>query len=321
DFNTVLEDSNATIESGFLMNLNYERKQSQPALMLKEVTLINPGEIFAIVALPGTGKSMLMEFFISVMLAAKHNIDTDTGGFNFILPTGKNALYIDAERTHDDCRDGFDRIYRRLNIHLRPNLLDNDSAIKGLNLYCFIELETIEKRRAALELHIENGNYAFVIIDGILEFSPLNDEIISAESIRWIRALANKPGKEFAVILTMHPNKGTETMAGHLGAFLYRYCRACFIIKKHEYNPEIKLMTNNFPQGKLSHGGGEVRALFKWCDEKKMLMPVCDEPEKPTKNNDSEIQIIKEIFNEFKIKGQQIVPASKLKQSIMEKTG
>ncbi|HEY8400501.1 MAG TPA: DUF6371 domain-containing protein, partial [Cytophagaceae bacterium] len=236
----------------FKMNIHYKVKYSEPAIKWQGKRLINIGEIFTLVALPGSGKSQLTEILGSQFIASKNNFEIDSLGFEVI--STKSCLIIDTERSLDDNRYGFDRIIRRTEA-LKRNLINHKSGdIIDLDYRCFIEIDSLELRKKELQNLVETNEFSLVIIDGILDFSKgLNNEEDAADLIRWLRALANK--HEFALAVTIHPNKGTEKIAGHLGAFLYRFSRAVLLVRTTQADKDIKEITQKFEQGKTSHAG------------------------------------------------------------------
>jgi len=86
------------------------------------------------------------------------------------------------------------------------------------------------------------------------------------------KALAVK--HDLPILTTMHPNKGTEIMAGHLGAMLYRYSRACLFIR-HDQKSGTRQITSEFIQGKLSHSSTPVNGYFSW-DTDSSMMRTCE---------------------------------------------
>ena len=312
-------DESPQQQLGFPMNFDYIIKHTIAAIKLQNNTLINVGEILTLVALPGVGKSTYIEYLVSIYLAKKLGIDIDSGGWDF--DPRKKVLIIDSERTLDDCRRGLSRIAKRLKIDIDSEHFDSVTRnIQHFDFRCLIDIAKMEDRRKALEELVSSGEYGLVIIDGCLDFGSLNDQEIAQETVTWLRSLANTPEKEFAIITTIHPNKGTETIAGHLGAFLYRYSRAVLIIKNHETNPNIRLITNDFAQGKLSHGNKEIRELYTWDNELGLIMPISEEPTLAYKGL-REVVIIDEVFKDFAAKQQSLIPSAILMKSVAEKMG
>jgi hypothetical protein len=306
------------INGGFSMSLNYEISAPNPLILINDIPMIKYGEILALVALPGTGKSQMINIFSAVWVAYQHRIHIESFGihYNRNVSKGNKILVIDTERTRDDCRESYGQIFRRLGGDKNRHIVNERGEINCLDYICFVDIPSVELRKKALEARVSTGNYSLVIIDGILDLSTsLNDETETSELIRWLRSIANK--YSFGLIVTLHPNKGTETMAGHLGAFLYRFCRACLLMKSHPNDRTVKMLTNSFEQGKLSHGGnGELQNLLQWSDDEKMFVQVHDEPE-PVRITYNEDQL-RTICNEFHLKGVHEIPAGELQKRYAE---
>ncbi len=296
---------------GFPMTFDYEIKQQEPAIKFVGHPLIYNGEIATIVALPGSGKTQAMEAAGCGFIANKNNLrlDYDCLGLEFTNTAGKMALIADTERTYDDARKSFNRMHKRLGNN--PQMIEN-GEFKDLTFLCLIDADNIQQRKDALEHYVSTGKYSLVIIDGILDFCKdgmINGEDAS-EVVRWLRSLANK--YQFAAITTMHPNKGTEIMAGHIGGYLYRWSRACLLISRHPDDEETKVITRRFGQGKASHAGELPDVYFRY-DEDAGMMVLCDQPESQRINYNE--QEIKKIFNSYLISnGQNSITSSELKE-------
>lgn len=260
---------------GFSMTFDYEIKHITPAIALNGQPLIYPGEMSTMVALPGAGKSRLGEVLGSGFIAEKQNIPLayDSWGFT-VNCTERKGLIVDTERSLDDCRRAIGRIHKRLGYD--PRAVE-DSKFKFLDFVCLSEIGSVEGLKTALEGRVSTGEYSFLVIDGILDFCTdgMTDGVDSAALVKWLRALANKYG--MAIVTTLHPNKGTETMAGHIGAYLYRWSRACLLLTRHPHDDEVKVITRNFPQGKASHAG-QLEDVFYTYDVEAGLHVLCDQP-------------------------------------------
>lgn len=112
--------------------------------------------------------------------------------------------------------------------------------------------------------------------------------------------------------MSLHPNKGTDVLAGHLGSNIYRWGRACLLVRNSESDKRVKELTTDFSMGKLSHGDmfGFQPIYFQWCDTEK-LMVGCDKPQDTVYS----AKAFKKIFNEHFINGKgREIPAGKLKE-------
>ncbi len=302
---------------GFDMSFDYEIKHTTPAVTLNDQPLIYIGEIMTVVALPGTGKSRLCEVLASRFIAKKQNIPLsyDSWGFD-INSIQRKAAIFDTERPLDDSRRAIERIYKRTGRN--PAALEG-SKFKDVDFICLADVDSVKALKTAVENRLEGGEYSFAIIDGILDFclDGMTDGVDSTAVVKWLRALANK--YEMAIVTTLHPNKGTETMAGHIGAYLYRYSRACLLLTRHPHDQETKVITRNFPQGKASHAG-DLQDVFYRYDVDAGLHVLCEEPE--------EIKTIykgatiEDIFRQHILTtGSDTMPAAQLRTTYAQRVG
>jgi len=268
----------------FKMTGSYQIQHPNPAATIGESVLINVCEIMLMVALPGVGKTQVCEVLACAYLASAYGLpDVDTYSIQVNAQPGRKVLLCDTERSLDDNYFSFDRIRRRINVDQHPQVYDTATGeFPLLDYRCFSQFGSAEEFKRELGLLIESEEYAFIIIDGILDFvATMNDEKEADQLVKWIRSMANRLNLAFAC--TIHPNKGSETVAGHLGAFMYRYCRACLLIRPHENDKAVKVLTSDFTNGKLSKGS-RVETLFRWSDEHRMMISVEDEPAKANKD-------------------------------------
>jgi hypothetical protein len=246
------------------MTFRYQRKNINPSILFNGQKAIYPGEIMAIVGLPGQGKSAGCEGITSSHLSGKEHL-----GFT-VNSTGKSVLVCDTERPPDNVSTSYTNIGNRIGADV---VMDTNGEIARLVYLYMAELGKVETLKAVLEREVSTGEFELIVLDGILDFSrSMNDDIDSTEVVKWVRALAVK--YNCAVVLTIHPNKGSEVIAGHLGAFLYRWCRAILFIRPVKGNKAVKEITCEPEMAKLSHG--DIASLepvyIAWDDYHKMLM-------------------------------------------------
>ena len=276
---------------GYRMHADYEVKYPFPALSIDGSTLINQGEIFTLVALPGSGKTQIVELIVCIFLARILDVEIDNNGIELGIPRSKRLLYIDTERPTDDCSASFTRIRRRMRDC--AGLIDEQRYLSQVDFLCFSGMSR-EECCKNLEDLLQTGNYGMVILDGVLDFAPgLNADTENMEFVRgFLRLLAEK--YELAMMVTIHPNKGTDTIAGNLGSYLYRWCRAMLLIRKVD---GIRELTSEFPQGKLSKSNKPISIFFRWDEQEEMMMP-CDKPEQKKPQLISSSSIVEKIFRE-----------------------
>ncbi len=262
------------------MTLKYEKRNKYPALTLRESTLINFGEIFAIAGLPGMGKTTIIDCIICAYLSGQQYFQ-----FKFNRGNGKKVLIMDTERPPDDVSNSHHNIVKRLS---NPNL-DDQGEIDGLVHLVVSEFGKVQELKSILERELSSDEFDLVVLDGILDFSQsMNDDKDATEVVKWVRALAVK--HNCAVVVTIHPNKGTDTIAGHLGSFLYRFCRAILFVRSVQGEKSIRELTGEPDMAKLSHADkNELEPIyFKW-DGDAYLMMECDYTPKETRGKEEKI--------------------------------
>jgi hypothetical protein len=249
-FEDIKEESE---EKAILLDFSEEPDLENFAVTLNGVNLIEFGEIMCLVALPSSGKTSVME---ALACASFEDETIDCLGFQ-LNTQGKKVLVVDTERPSNDCKKSGMRMRKRA-------VKSAKELHEKIDYFMFSGIKSITNARKNLEDLIESKAYGVVIIDGILDFSAsMNEEVSAKDSVIWLRTLAVK--NKVAIVTTMHPNKGTKTMAGHLGAFLYRYCRAILFIEKDENGR--RCITSEFDQGKLSFSSKSVNFWFEWSDD------------------------------------------------------
>lgn len=320
----ILKDSSERLRkkleerSSFQMSIHYAPQHTRPAITAgeEEVHIVYPGELFTLVALPGAGKTQVCEALAAAYVADYHKLQNiDTLGIHVAATEGRNCLYVDTERPHDDNFKSYTRIFYRTGTDKNDYLLDANGRITGLDYRCFVNLESLEILREELEYLCQTNAYGLIIIDGALDFvGSMNNEEECSALVKWLRSLANKMG--CAIVTTLHPNKGSDAMAGHLGAMLYRYSRACLAIRNHEHDPEIKIITTSFQQGKLSHGIAEINLPFTWSYDTHMMASL---PTEAAHKQRVPRQQVKAIFDTFLLAGKIWVPSVDIKKEYAEK--
>lgn len=257
------EAENKIVDRGQrFIDLTLEPKPFNVAISIADTALCGFGELGCIVALPGSGKTNISESIAASFIAAKTGaIGIDTIGFKASAGAGQKVLWIDTERTDDDILESKNRLCRRLGKNI-------ESFMQYIDIVSFIEVFTPKNCVETLIGLIETGDYGLVLIDGLLEFTTLNNEETAANSIIAIRAAISKA--KIAAISTIHPNKGTETIAGHAGAYIYRYSRFCLFLR--QLGDGQREITSDFPQGKLSKSNNKVSYFYSWCNDSKMMV-------------------------------------------------
>jgi hypothetical protein len=242
----------------YKLTLDYEVLHALAVWTINEFTMLRNQEFGNICGLPGTGKSSILETIILAFLKNfyKHlnigyNLDhIDTNGIAF-ESSGLEICIIDTERPPDDNRISMQHIEDALDLEKHPKL-KKGNEILGLTYLMFAEEGDIPKLKAMLEKVYKNTKFKVIIVDGILDFvASMNDDKDTSQVVKWIRAMTVKYDK--VTITTQHPNKGSENMAGHLGAMIYRWCRASLLLRANKDDRSCKELVSDFDMGKLKH--------------------------------------------------------------------
>jgi len=318
--NKLLEGQNGEPEqdykplSAYEMDLTYEIKHKKPSVTIKDITMLNPGEFGCLTGLPGSGKTAVIEEFEVAFLADLHGLDIDTNCIK-IDSRGGNIVVMDSERPPDDNRRSLARIEAKLNVKDNPQIIENDK-IKGLKYFTLAEVPTLEHLERHLDEAYPIAKNGVVIIDGILDFVPsMNSEEDTKKMIHRIRSLS--VANDATTLMTLHPNKNTDTMAGHLGSHIYRWGRACLLVRSCEADHNVKELTASFGMGKLSHAHQLPEIYFKWSTELNRHVPA-DKPESDVKYD---INSMNQVFTEWEIKGKDKVPSKEFKERYAEIVG
>ncbi len=279
----------------FDLKFDYEPQNGAASIALGETELIRPGEMLLICASPGTGKSNLMEVIATLVTAAATGIQpVDALGFSLPCATGASrCLIIDGERTRDDAHASLRRIFRRVD---KNESIIEDGRIRGLDFRIFVEIATVAERKQELLSLLSLKKYDYLILDGALDFClDPNDQRLSIEAVRWLRAVAAK--FNLSVVTTLHPNPGSTKPVGHLGTFLCRWCRAVLLLQKQPDG--TRTITSDFDNGKLSHASEQVTQSFTWDDSLSLFVsaqkPQC-QAGKGRKTATSVREIIQEVY-------------------------
>lgn len=255
----------------FEMTLGYEPINKDPIAVWGIITLLYLSEIMVINAAPGSGKSHVLEALFAATIANKYGIEIDSIGMRIF--SKKKALYVDLERTTDDCSRGLKRIKKRLGLDLPKEAINTKGVFEFGDFFCLIGATAPAAKIAFIRKSISSGIYDIVIIDGVLELAPRgqNAEEESFAIVRELRALAAQ--YSVSIIVSLHPDKSGRGYSGHLGSAFYKYCRAFLEIVPNQLDKRVKTLCANGPHGKLSNGNREeISTSFTFCDEQKMFV-------------------------------------------------
>lgn len=286
------------------VDLTGEPSHLPKALFLGDIPLVCKGELCTIVALPSSGKSNVCEGIVASYTRAKGFKPLDA--LNFVCPSEhatKKMLWIDTERIPNDLLFSVKRLKSRCK-------LDAIQLSNHLDFFSFVEIASPSEALTELTRLVSSGNYDMVILDGIFDLCPdINHMERTTQVVKELRKLAVI--YDVALITTIHPNKGTDVIAGNLGAMLYRFSRAILYIEKQANG--VRRLTSEIGQGKLSYSSEPANSFFKWCDVDGMFISCEPQSTTPTSYN---IAIVKAIFADA-----TQMPSKEFKAKYSEKTG
>lgn len=253
------------------ITFSFNPPKTSSVVTLNDIRFCSIGNVSSIIALPGIGKSQTCESIGAAFI----NPNCDALGFSVELPDNGNFLYIDGERTHEDCKRGFDRIGRRADIKNNPSFIDGD-RLKRFQFHSFIAIGDTKQRKKELERLIEETKPKLVLLDDItMIIQDINDNKEADTTFRWLVALANK--YMFALICTIHANPKDETFKprGHIGTRVMHISESVYLLRRASDNKDVKRLTTDFEYGKSRNATDVNEVNYQWSDEKMMFVS-CD---------------------------------------------
>lgn len=221
-------------------------------LSYKDTFLLSKGNMMTIVALSGTGKSHISEYFACLFCNPKLSTS-----FQMSTLSGR-CLVIDTERNLNDCYNGYMRMCKRL-----------ENKQEYIDKFIFESCILVPSPEERIE-HIENLIISYkdidlIVIDGLLDLihNP-NDQ---AESINMVEKLMYTINKHnVGLICTIHGNRGDRSGKGkgHIGDACQRKSSA-FLRLYRNTSQNSSTLTSDFENNKLRNGyDGAINVTFKW---------------------------------------------------------
>lgn len=278
------------------INCNMEPGKNVEILQLGGRRILSIGNIGAMIAPPGYGKSQVCE----AICASYINPTCDALGFNVIgTPIDGGVLYVDTERSLDLCISAIHRIKMRVDVKKNPGLLLSNGELRGLAYESMISIPTISQRKHLLEGLITKGGsngqpYRLVIIDGITDLiEDVNDSKESPAVIAWLIALCNRYGTGIFTTIHDNPAMNKNKARGVAGSELGRKVESMMLLTRSIEDKNIRSVTMDFEYGKNRAAADTgLTTYFSWDPESHMMQTV---DFKPTMKA-SEIKGLKELL-------------------------
>jgi hypothetical protein len=304
-----------TLTVGRRVGINEELDPYSDVITFKGKSFLSIGNVSAIVAPPGSGKSNVMDAIAAVA------INPNCDGLGFKVNTyGKKVFHADTERSKNDARKGAKRTAARVDITRYPELVEDGNFLKGYYFEMFKEVPDTIIRRKKVHRAIMSGEYKVILLDGLTDFMEDPNDLKEAQKVlSWLGAMASK--YEVAILVTIHDNPKTNgakgAPRGHIGSELHRKVEGLLLISNSKDDKNIKRITNDFDFGKLRNDGGVTENYFTWSDDIHMF---CSTDYKESKENPKTTQKIKNIIDKVLAGGVSYNKVD-LSKKIMEESG
>jgi len=238
---------------------------------LEQQPIVSIGNLTGITADIGVGKSQLCEILASYWInptIALHDMQcTQSQG---------KCLYIDTERTPNDCYKGLLRIQH----HTQYTQEDIQNKLRYLSTIDYSSAkEQVNYLRTSLEKYKDTQ---LVIIDTLLDFiMNANDLKESVQLCQDMIKLAQT--YHVAIIYTLHGNRNDKSGKGkgHIGD-VYQRKSECFL--QLQDKKDKKILSSDFANGKVRNGYNKISTLFEWNIETNYLQECGQQQTRPEKN-------------------------------------
>jgi hypothetical protein len=249
-------DKTEFIKNIYFPNWSNKPDELPPVTSLAHTPILTYQNMTAVIANPGSGKSSIMEAIMSAYL----NPEADNLGFE-VDNSCKGIIYIDNERTNTDVWNSFSRMCRRAGIAEGAEV--NNVVIAGMR-----SIPRLKERIEAIEYLLDNNPCSLLLIDGAGDLVYDTNDLEQAIECRiWLRAITVK--YNLSVIVTLHPNPGTNKPRGHQGSEICREAECVLLVKPYE--GDVKLITSDFENGK-NRNNPKLTTAFVWSDTNMMFI-------------------------------------------------
>ena len=261
------------------------RPKLKPRVYIDGESFITAHNLSMIQAPPGIGKSSICESILSNVL----NKDCEGLGL-YVDKDVERAVFFDCERDLSLIDESNEVMLKRANIKEH----NTKAIIVGLR-----ESFSIAEKKQRIIQVVEHIKPQLIMIDGVADLVLDTNSIEQTNNAYlWLMEIIVK--YDLAIIVTLHPNKGTTTARGHIGSEMLRRCEG--VIEVSENLEGIRTM-----QVTKARRSKKPKVSFKW-DEDTQMMVSCDVKQGNTKKpsimkslNDYEIEQLKQALG-FEIK-------------------
>ena len=261
------------------------RPKLKPRVYIDGESFITAHNLSMIQAPPGIGKSSICESILSNVL----NKDCEGLGL-YVDKDVERAVFFDCERDLSLIDESNEVMLKRANSKEH----NTNAIIVGLR-----ESFSIAEKKQRIIQVVEHIKPQLIMIDGVADLVlDTNGIEHTNNAYLWLMEIIVK--YDLAIIVTLHPNKGTTTARGHIGSEMLRRCEG--VIEVSENIEGIRTM-----QVTKARRSKKTKASFKW-DENTQMMVSCDVKQGNTKKpsimkslNDYEIEQLKQALG-FEIK-------------------
>ena len=261
------------------------RPKLKPRVYIDGESFVTAHNLSMIQAPPGIGKSSICESILSNVL----NKDCDGLGL-YVDEEVERAVFFDCERDLSLIDESNEVMLKRANSKEH----NTNAIIVGLR-----ESFSIAEKKQRIIQVVEHIKPQLIMIDGVADLVlDTNGIEHTNNAYLWLMEIIVK--YDLAIIVTLHPNKGTTTARGHIGSEMLRRCEG--VIEVSENIEGIRTM-----QVTKARRSKKTKASFKW-DENTQMMVSCDVKQGNTKKpsimkslNDYEIEQLKQALG-FEIK-------------------
>lgn len=233
------------------ITFQYMPTSEQLLFTLEHHSILSTGNMLGLTANIGAGKSQICELFASYWInpeIAKYTIQCHHNN-------GK-CLYVDTERTENDCFKGLLRIQTHTHF-------SQDDIMHKLIYKSGIAIEkTSDKISYLHEILQQNKDIGLLIIDGILDLVTNPNDIAESNTLgQLLVSWANT--YQLGIIYTLHGNRNDVSGKGkgHIGDVFQRKSESFLQLKKKK---DIRILTTNFPNGKVRNGKDTLSSTFIW---------------------------------------------------------